>query len=361
MRSLVWVICIAISGSVAASDIQTAEQERARAKQALEQLKTNTELGQKRLNLIEREMTRLNQNTEALSRDIQSAEIRLTELKTEQSQTEAAIADQQNTVDRLVTLYQKELVAYYITGRTLRPDSPSDSLAADYLPFVLKARQNTAAALADEQNQLAELLSTQANQTRTAQMQLQQLTEKRSQLTTQIGDQRQLLASVSRELSSSQSRQAALQADLQALDQRIRSLKLNQRDADIEALRGRLNWPVDGRVIRRFGQRRDDGFGTWQGLVISAPTNAEVRAVQAGKVAYAGYLLGYGLVVVVAHNNGHATIYGHNARVLVSTGDPIAAQQAIAIAGNTGSLEISGLYFGVTKNGQAINPRPWLN
>jgi septal ring factor EnvC (AmiA/AmiB activator) len=114
-------------------------------------------------------------------------------------------------------------------------------------------------------------------------------------------------------------------------------------------------------VIRRFGQTRDDGFGDWQGMVISAIDNSEVRAVQSGKVAYAGYLLGYGLVVVVAHTDGHATIYGHNREVLVQTGERVGARQAIAITGNTGSLTVAGVYFGLTRNGKPINPTPWLN
>ena len=106
--------------------------------------------------------------------------------------------------------------------------------------------------------------------------------------------------------------------------------------------------PKQIRVLRRFGQNRQDGFGDWQGLVISATDGSEVRAVQAGKVAYAGYLLGYGLVIVIAHNDGHATIYGHNQSLKVETGQAVLARQVIAIAGNTGSLDVTALYFGVT-------------
>jgi septal ring factor EnvC (AmiA/AmiB activator) len=111
----------------------------------------------------------------------------------------------------------------------------------------------------------------------------------------------------------------------------------------------------------RFGQNRQDGFGDWQGLVISATDGSDVRAVQAGKVAYAGYLLGYGLVIVIAHNDGHATIYGHNQSLKVETGQAVLARQVIAIAGNTGSLDVTALYFGVTRNGKSVNPSSWLN
>ena len=109
------------------------------------------------------------------------------------------------------------------------------------------------------------------------------------------------------------------------------------------------------------GQNRQDGFGDWQGLVIGATNNSEVKAVQTGKVAYAGYLLGYGLVVVIAHDDDHATIYGHNQSLKVETGQSVLARQVIAIIGNTGSLDVTALYFGVTRNGKAVNPSSWLN
>lgn len=361
MRGLAWVLCLSLGWPVYGDDIIQAETERARATDTLAQLKKEAQLSQKKLAVIEREITQINKSTTDLSEKIRNAEKALAALQVEQQLTNEALQTQQQRVEHALDTYANELKAYYITGRTLRPDVAPKSSSADYLPFLLHARQKTALELAQEQAELNRLLATQTQQAAAAQKQLDDLMLQRAALTRQLADQRQLLTSISREVSTSRSRQAALNADLEALDRRIQSLKLNQQDADIESLRGRLNWPVNGRVIRRFGQNRDDGFGTWQGLVISAPNNAEVRAVQAGKVAYAGYLLGYGLVVVIAHNNGHATIYGHNARLLVATGDAVTGQQVIAIAGNTGSLELSGVYFSVTKNGQAINPGPWLN
>ena len=91
--------------------------------------------------------------------------------------------------------------------------------------------------------------------------------------------------------------------------------------------------------------------------MISTTDNSEVKAVQAGKVAYAGYLLGYGLVVVIAHNDGHATIYGHNQRLTVETGQTVLARQVIAIAGNTGSLACHCVIFWSHSKWKASQPK----
>ena len=226
---------------------------------------------------------------------------------------------------------------------------------------MLDARQKNAAEIEATANSLRSLLVEQERNTNNAQKTLLDLTDARDALSQRTRDQRQLLASISRNLRTKQQREDALNSDLQSLDRRIKSLQLESGGAALEPLKGNMRWPVDGRVLRRFGQNRQDGFGDWQGLVISATDGSEVRAVQAGKVAYAGYLLGYGLVIVIAHNDGHATIYGHNQSLKVETGQAVLARQVIAIAGNTGSLDVTALYFGVTRNGKSVNPSSWLN
>ena len=361
IRALTWILALSLCLGVQADEIREAETERARAANALNRLKQDVQLGTKRIRLIESEIQKLNNSTKSLTQSIRDAERTLDTLREKERLTDSEIASEQQVLAELIARYRTELVAYYITGRTLKPDAPMADTQGDYLPFLLQARQDKAAEITKRQNALQSLRATQAANSENANRTLRELSSQRDRLALKIKDQRQVLASINRELSSKQSREAALNADLAAIETRIQSLKLDQSGADLGSLKGRLNWPVDGRILRRFGQNRDDGFGSWQGLVIGAPENAEVKAVQSGKVAYAGYLLGYGLVVVLAHNDGHATIYGHNQRVTVETGDLIGARQVIAIAGNTGSLDVSGVYFGLTRNGKAINPSPWLN
>ena len=361
MRAIVWLWIALVSIQSQANEIQDAETQRLRAEQQLKTLKRDVQLDAKKLKVIESELNRLNSESKKLTREIASSEQVLRDLSETQQETENTIVSRTADLQRLLDQYRNELVAYYVTGRTLRPNTTDQGHLSEYLPFLLDARQKNAAEIEATANNLRSLLVEQERNTNNAQKTLLDLTDARDALSQRTRDQRQLLASISRNLRTKQQREDALNSDLQSLDRRIKSLQLESGGAALEPLKGNMQWPVDGRVLRRFGQNRQDGFGDWQGLVISATDGSEVKAVQAGKVAYAGYLLGYGLVIVIAHNDGHATIYGHNQSLKVETGQAVLARQVIAIAGNTGSLDVTALYFGVTRNGKSVNPSSWLN
>mgnify|MGYP001259554861 FL=1 len=361
MRAIVWLWIALVSIQSQANEIQDAETQRLRAEQQLKTLKRDVQLDAKKLKVIESELNRLNSESKKLTREIASSEQVLRDLSETQQETENKIVSKTSDLQRLLEQYRNELVAYYVTGRALRSSTPSEGHLSEYLPFLLEARQKNAAEIEATADNLRSLLVEQERNTNNAQKTLLDLTDTRDALSQRTRDQRQLLASISRNLRTKQQREDALNSDLQSLDRRIKSLQLESGGAALEPLKGKMRWPVDGRVLRRFGQNRQDGFGDWQGLVISATDGSDVRAVQAGKVAYAGYLLGYGLVIVIAHNDGHATIYGHNQSLKVETGQAVLARQVIAIAGNTGSLDVTALYFGVTRNGKSVNPSSWLN
>ncbi len=361
MHRILWLSIALWSIQSQANEIRDAETQRQKAEQQLKTLKQDVQLNTKKLKVIESELNRLNLESKKLTREITSSEQLLRELTETQKTTEENINGIALELKNLIEQYRTELVAYYVTGSTLRSNAATDNKLADYYPFLLDARQNNARAIEQKADDLRSLLAEQEQQTQIARKTLLDLTDTRDALSQKTRDQRQILASISRKLKTKQQREDALNSDLQSLDRRIKSLQLQSGSAGLKSLKGKMQWPVDGRVLRRFGQNRQDGFGDWQGLVIGTTDNSEVKAVQTGKVAYAGYLLGYGLVVVIAHNDGHATIYGHNQSLTVETGQIVLTRQVIAIAGNTGSLDVTALYFGVTRNGKPVNPSSWVN
>ena len=343
------------------AEIQDSKNQRSQAEEQLEILRKSVQIDTQTLQVIDSELNRLNFESTKLVNEIKTSERELKTLTEIQQTTEQSIQSITAELFALLSQYRKALVTLYITGTTLRPDTETDKNLADYLPFLLNFQKQKAKDIENIAGDLQVLSEKQAQNTKNAQKTLFYLTEKRDALTQYTGDQRRLLASISRNLRTKRQRENALKSDLQSLDRRIKILQLESGGAALAPLKGKMRWPVKGRVMRRFGQSRDDGFGDWQGLVISASDKSEVKAVQSGKVAYAGYLLGYGLVVVIAHNDGHATIYGHNQSLKVETGQAVALSQIIAIVGNTGSLNTTALYFGVTRNGKPVSPNPWLN
>ncbi|WP_414165583.1 murein hydrolase activator EnvC [Superficieibacter sp. BNK-5] len=134
---------------------------------------------------------------------------------------------------------------------------------------------------------------------------------------------------------------------------------LMSRTGGLGAPRGQAYWPVRGATLHRYGEQLQ-GELRWKGMVIGASEGSEVKAIADGRVILADWLQGYGLVVVVDHGKGDMSLYGYNQSALVSVGTQVRAGQAIALVGNSGGQGRPSLYFEIRRQGQAVNPQPWL-
>jgi septal ring factor EnvC (AmiA/AmiB activator) len=128
--------------------------------------------------------------------------------------------------------------------------------------------------------------------------------------------------------------------------------------------RGRLVLPVQGTVTARFGAARHGEGGetgpTWKGIFIQAVSGVEVRAVGDGRVVFAGWLRGFGNLLVIDHGDGFLSIYGNNEALLRNVGDPVAVGEVVALVGNTGGNEHPGLYFELRFQGRPFDPLAWV-
>ncbi|POP45316.1 murein hydrolase activator EnvC [Superficieibacter electus] len=134
---------------------------------------------------------------------------------------------------------------------------------------------------------------------------------------------------------------------------------LMSRTGGLGSPRGQAYWPVRGPTLHRYGEQLQ-GELRWKGMVIGASEGSEVKAIADGRVILADWLQGYGLVVVVEHGKGDMSLYGYNQSALVSVGTQVRAGQAIALVGNSGGQGRPSLYFEIRRQGQAVNPLPWL-
>ena len=124
--------------------------------------------------------------------------------------------------------------------------------------------------------------------------------------------------------------------------------------------KGRLTWPVAGTLIHDFGQPRVGGNIKWNGVVLAAPRGREVRAVYHGRIAFADWLAGMGLLVIVDHGEGYMTLYGYNETVLKNAGDWVAPGDVIATVGDSGGQQQSSVYFELRKGTRPVDPRQWV-
>jgi len=124
--------------------------------------------------------------------------------------------------------------------------------------------------------------------------------------------------------------------------------------------KGRLTWPVAGTLLHDFGQPRVGGGLRWNGVVLTAPRGREVRAIYHGRIAFADWLAGLGLLVIVDHGDGYMTLYGYNESILKNAGDWVAPGDVIATVGDSGGQQRAGLYFEIRKGTLPVNPRLWV-
>jgi septal ring factor EnvC (AmiA/AmiB activator) len=177
----------------------------------------------------------------------------------------------------------------------------------------------------------------------------------------------QVLASISAQTQSRTQRLTRLrqqQSDLESLLAQLRRATASLPPQDLghspfARLRGRLPRPVAGRVIESYGQVRAGGL-KWQGDLFATERSAPVRAVSQGRVVYADWLAGLGLLIIIDHGDGYMSLYGHNARLYESVGQRVTAGQTIAQAGDSGGSARPELYFEIRKEGKPLDPHLWL-
>ena len=205
--------------------------------------------------------------------------------------------------------------------------------------------------LAAEDQQLAELEKQQRAQ-------LHALEQARTQRTHVLASLEAQSHTRAQNLERLRSQQAGLEQLLRELRTAMERFPLEGNDA-FARLRGKLAWPVTGRLVARFGDARAGGV-RWDGVLVATERGAPVKAVCQGRVIYADWLPGLGLLTIVDHGDGYLSLYGHNERLYKAAGEPVAAGEPIAAAGDSGGSSRPELYFEIRKGGKPVDPRPWF-
>jgi len=128
-------------------------------------------------------------------------------------------------------------------------------------------------------------------------------------------------------------------------------------------LRGKLIFPVEGRILSTFGKNENPKFNTFtvqKGIEIEAPLGTEIRAIHQGRVLYSDWFKGYGKILIMDHGDGYYTLFGYASNLLKKVGDDVRAGETVALVGDTGSLKGPCLYFEIRHRGKPLDPLEWL-
>lgn len=180
-------------------------------------------------------------------------------------------------------------------------------------------------------------------------------------------DRQQALAALSRQVNSHESRLGKMRKDEQELEELLRSMvnaltdiPANLGGKPFAELNGKLPWPVTRDIKARFGSRRE-GPVRWNGVLLEARSGTPVRAIHPGRVVFSDWLRGYGLLTIIDHGSGYLSLYGYNQSLLREVGEWVSLGDVIALAGDSGGREQSGLYFEIRRDGKPVNPDKWCN
>jgi septal ring factor EnvC (AmiA/AmiB activator) len=173
-----------------------------------------------------------------------------------------------------------------------------------------------------------------------------------------------LIAAIGNTLSAKADRLNALQQNRRSLEGLVQQLKNQPAITTLPPfsfprLRGHLPWPLPGTIVEHFGTSIDESNLQWSGVLINTPQNTPVHAIYPGRVIFADWLKGFGLLVIIDHGQDYMSLYGRNDALMVKTGDHVSFGQIIAKAGSTGGYDKSSLYFEIRHQGDPVDPEQW--
>ncbi len=179
---------------------------------------------------------------------------------------------------------------------------------------------------------------------------------------------KELIASLNQGITTDAERLKELKRDEQRLQKLLAQIeqrtskkrgKFLPKGKPFKSLKGKLSWPAKGKFKARFGSLKR-GDLKWDGVLISAPEGEAVKAVYDGKVVFADWLRGFGLMVILDHGGGYMTLYGHNQSLAKQEGELVRAEEVVALLGSSGGQSEPGVYFAMRYKGEPINPEKWF-
>ena len=385
----------------AQKQLEAARSDVAELKKLLDKLQQEKSGVQKDLRKTETEMGQLEKQVKGLQNELQQSEEEIRRLDQEKKKLQGARLEQQ----RLIGIQAR---AAYQSGRQeyvkllLNQQNPEKfSRTLTYYDYLSEARLEQLATFNETLRQLANVERDIASQQAQLLEQKSALDDQRERLA-QARKERQLaLAKLSQEFSARDRKLKARQQEQAQLAQVLKTIEATlarqareaeqarqrallaareQRRSNAAAstgsgplvssgavyggpfaqARGKLPWPVDGRLVARYGTPRGgDARTKWDGVLIGASAGSQVRAVHGGRVVFADWLRGAGLLVILDHGNGYLSLYGHNQSLLKDAGEVVKAGEPIATVGTSGGQDTPALYFAIRQQGRPSDPAQW--
>lgn len=368
-------LVLALAGSPPAGVAASVEEaDLIKLRQKIEALRTSLDADRGQQSSLRGRLKQTEQDIGAISRSLRTvrAELKrrnrdLAGLNTQRREQESALARQRELLASQFRAgyalgrqgYLKLLLSQQnpaTVGRTLTYYDYLNRARSEHIGAVLSeltALQTTQTAIALQKDQLQELLHSQQRQ--------------KQDLERSVVERREVIAKLGAEIRGKEQQLKLLTEDEKRLERLVAELQrtfdsipaaVGSREA-FGKLQGKLTWPVSGQIRAGFGSPRPPGASKWNGVTIAVAEGTEVKSISHGRIAFADWLRGFGLLIIIDHGNGYMSLYGHNQSLFKDVGDWVEQGEVIAAVGNSGGRDSAALYFEVRHNGVPKNPAIW--
>lgn len=307
-------------------------------------------------------------------RRVSSLQEELAQTRSEQGALQREVAALESEKAQQEELLNQLLRAAYMRGDQsllkllLNQEDPGESarmlhyyrLYSESQIEALQQFQATLDAIATTNSQLQTTIQALSQQQIALQSEATQLQERKQARQSALLELQNNIAARNDELEQLQIDQSQLQQLMQAISEAVERMPAPADALPFTARRGQLPRPVNGEVVQNFGSRYGDGNLRRQGILLAAPEGTQVRAVHSGRVVFADWLRGTGLLVIIDHGDGYMSLYGNNQALVKAAGDSVIADEIIAISGSSGGADNLGVYFEIRHHGAAQNPTDWV-
>ncbi|MFD2112809.1 murein hydrolase activator EnvC family protein [Thiorhodococcus fuscus] len=284
-------------------------------------------------------------------------------------------AEERQALDKQLVLLAELVRTAYVMGRAdrlrllLNQQDPTEaSRVMSYFAYFNRERMKRIQAVQESADRLARLArDAEEEAKRLAKLaKSQEATRQRLEVAKQ--ERAKVLKQLEATIASRSETLETLKKDAESLKRLIEHLRqraqiraeLDIRREPFEKRKGRLPWPLlEGRIVASFGSRKEDSEVAWDGVLLAAREGEEVRAVSGGRVVYADWLRGFGLLMVIDHGDGFMTLYGHNEALMREVGEWVSGGDIIALGGNSGGRSKAVLYFAIRRMGKPQDPAQW--
>lgn len=323
-----------------------------------QQLKSNT-----------KKLAKLEKQSAVLKAELYKQQTDLAHLRQQQLLCKQQVCAQQSM------LVQQTLADYFLLNQLNEKKYSFD----DHERYLVYLKYCNAAQLESLKNLQQKFigLSSKQNQVISQKKQVQTVLSKQQQSKQQLvkikQDQQQILTGLLQQIQSKNDKLNQLVANRQTFERLVKKLSQQQHVTQshhftkvlfpqgiaFAKLQGKLAWPVTGHITSGYGVTIDKSELKSTGVLIETHANQVVAAVYQGKVIFANWLQGLGLLVIIDHGDGYMSLYGHNRTLYKKVGDVVRAREQIATVNPGVGQNSGGLYFEIRHNGQPVSPQYW--